>query len=415
MDIFNTLNVDTSRYAPSKPTGSSPHLATMSPIQYRERKSGSWQEEERVELVRIVRRHQELAERSQENRPGPPPGLPWTQIAKEHGWRSAKQCRERWDNHEKWHQSGVAVGGITPEVGDFIMREARSSGKKWAKIGRLLNLPENSVKNYYYQEEKKRSSRESRQSPMVTQHQERRARLHDLHRANPPYPYAQHWPVGPHHLAPIAQPHQDALDLHYPHTYPSRDHRHARRQSSVSNPPSLASDHGSVAAESPRSIRSPNHSTAASPTMEYWSTVRHHRSASFASHSGQTSVPVTPRLDKSQCYPHHDALRMEMKPYHPRPLLTGLKPVPCSRRGQSPEQRFESLADAHRYHSTRQPCSDFSREYVSTPVHRAGAYPHHTPADDTGLAYAQTSLYRPSQTVEREPKAKKMSVESLLN
>lgn len=408
MDIFNTINNDHLRYGSSIPTGPSSHPATMSPIHYREKKSGSWQEEERVELVRIVRRHQELAERNQENRPGPSPGLPWTQIAKEHGWRTAKQCRERWDNHEKWLQSGVAIPGITPEVGEYIMREARlGRGKKWAQIGRHLNLPENSVKNFYYQEEKKRSSRESRQSPMLSQHQERRARLHDLHRSNPPYPYhPQHWSAGPHHLAPIAQPQQDALDLHYPLTYPSHDHRHARRQSSVSNPPSLASDHGSVAAESPRSIRSPYHSTAASPTMESWSTVRHHRSASFASHSGQTSVPATPRLDKSQCFPHHDALRMEMKPYNPRPFIANLHAGPCYHHDQSPEQRFESLLDHHRYGP---------REHVGTTVHRAGVHPHHTPVDNTGHAYAQASLFRPSQATEREPKTKKLSVESLLN
>lgn len=225
--------------------------------------SGPWSDEEQQKLRHIANYHL----RSHLQTPAPLTGerpLPWTAIAKEHGTRSAKQCRERWDNHEKTYQK---TGPITTNESEYIHGWVAQNGKKWAKLSRALDRPENMIKNHYYQEFKKAQGRKARElaqeqhvHSMQQDHQDRRDRLRSMSRSishiTLPHSSHQPWP------APLHTPQDTPLDYyqqpqHYRDDYNRRpseglELQHSRRPSNISNPPSLASDHDSVV-DSPRS------------------------------------------------------------------------------------------------------------------------------------------------------------------
>lgn len=93
-------------------------------------------------------------------------------------------------------------------------------GQKWAFIGRELNRPENTVKNYWNQERKKRENGRRRASS-------------NSHQAD----------AGRQHAARA-----------HSYSYVSREYPHSRRES-MSSIPGLVSDHGSPVESSPRSSR----------------------------------------------------------------------------------------------------------------------------------------------------------------
>lgn len=186
----------------------------------------------------------------------------WVEIAREHGTRDAKQCRERWDNHLK---PGLNREKISDAEGDVILKWVRDHGKHWAPLGRLVNRPENMVKNYFYQENKKaergvikhrrnenRRASHSRLSTSVPMSRDNSGssshHTYGRSSASPTYAPAQaeyhpanHRAAGPYYPYPSAS--------QYPaHQYPSRRTSVA---SNATNPPSLTPDQGSPA-ESPR-------------------------------------------------------------------------------------------------------------------------------------------------------------------
>ncbi|KAG8158753.1 hypothetical protein KVR01_011196 [Diaporthe batatas] len=216
---------------------------------------GSWTAQENSRLVWLIKRYPNQSQ------------LHWVEIAREHGTRDAKQCRERWDNHLK---PGLNRDKITPEEGEEIMRWVALNGNKWAPLGRHLGRPENMVKNYYYQESKK-----SERERLKKERQEDRRR--DSHSSalpasvpmsrdnsgNAAYPYGRR----PQSLSPVYTPanynsyrtatapaYQLDQQMYLLSNQTHYHHYQSRRTSVASNatnPPSLASDHGSPA-ESPR-------------------------------------------------------------------------------------------------------------------------------------------------------------------
>lgn len=128
----------------------------MPPKPTPDRKSGAWSPEERERLRWIVKTKwlsrpeiQLQAQREGVNI-NAAIGVQWSQVAQEHGTRNSKQCRERWDNHERDDLDRDPIKRST-ELGKFIEKYMRERGHKWAEIGRLVNRPENQVKNFGFQ------------------------------------------------------------------------------------------------------------------------------------------------------------------------------------------------------------------------------------------------------------------------
>lgn len=184
--------------------------------------------------------------------------LHWVEIARDHGTRDAKQCRERWDNHLK---PGLNREKITDDEGDQLLQWVREHGKHWAPLGRMVNRPENMVKNYFYQENKKAergiTKHRHRLRNRLREQQDRLPASTPMSRDNSAA--SSHQPYGrsasPMYApAPVDYNNQGAAGPYYPaspyapYQYPSRRTSVA---SIITNPPSLTSDHGSPA-ESPR-------------------------------------------------------------------------------------------------------------------------------------------------------------------
>lgn len=191
----------------------------------------------------------------------------WVEIAREHGTRDAKQCRERWDNHLK---PGLNRDKISDAEGEIILEWVRNHGKHWAPLGRLVNRPENMVKNYFYQENKKaergvikhrrqenRRASHGRLSTSVPMSRDNSGssshQTYGRSSASPVYPpvqneyhpaaadYNNHRAAGPYYQYQPASQYQP-----YQNTS-----RRTSVASNVTNPPSLTPDYGSPA-ESPR-------------------------------------------------------------------------------------------------------------------------------------------------------------------
>ncbi|KKY29649.1 putative trichome differentiation protein gl1 [Diaporthe ampelina] len=218
------------------------------------KQGGPWTTAENERLRALVGRYAHKAQ------------VHWVEIAREHGTRDAKQCRERWDNHLK---PGLNRDKISDTEGHKLLQWVSQHGKHWAPLGRLVNRPENMVKNFFYQENKKaergitkhrrhasrqRASRSGPSSsvPMSRDNSASSSRQSYGSSSTPamyapapteyghaPTDYSNHRETGPYY-----QP-----ASHYaPYQYPSRRTSVA---SVMTNPPSLTPDHGSPA-ESPR-------------------------------------------------------------------------------------------------------------------------------------------------------------------
>lgn len=71
----------------------------------------------------------------------------WADVAKKVPGRSAKQCRERWEQNLK---AGINKGPITDDEALIICQMVGATGNSWAKIARALeNRTDNTVKNWY--------------------------------------------------------------------------------------------------------------------------------------------------------------------------------------------------------------------------------------------------------------------------
>ncbi|POS72487.1 regulator of conidiation in Aspergillus-1 [Diaporthe helianthi] len=202
---------------------------------------------------------------------GNPNQVHWVEIAREHGTRDAKQCRERWDNHLK---PGLNRDKITPSEGRILMAWVARNGHRWAPLGRHLGRPENMVKNYWYQENKKAErglSKNKRQdtrrrtsngsalpasAPMSRDNSANAAyQQHERLSMSPMYhavDFNSYRASGPSYYPEQQhqQQHQQEMQLDQTHY-----HHYSSRRTSVAsiatNPPSLASDHGSPV-DSPR-------------------------------------------------------------------------------------------------------------------------------------------------------------------
>lgn len=191
----------------------------------------------------------------------------WVEIAREHGTRDAKQCRERWDNHLK---PGLNREKISDAEGEIILKWVRDHGKHWAPLGRIVNRPENMVKNYFYQENKKaergviknrrqenRRASHGRLSTSVPMSRDNSGssshQTYGRSSASPTYAHAQ----TEYHPANADYNNHRAAGSYYPYQpapqYPGFQYSSRRTSvaSNVTNPPSLTPDSGSPA-ESPR-------------------------------------------------------------------------------------------------------------------------------------------------------------------
>ncbi|KAH8755070.1 hypothetical protein F5883DRAFT_571893 [Diaporthe sp. PMI_573] len=195
------------------------------------------------------------------NRCGNQNQVHWVEIAREHGSRDAKQCRERWDNHLK---PGLNREKITPDEGAKLMAWVAQNGNRWAPLGRYMNRPENMVKNYWYQENKKAERGLTKNKRQET----RRRASHGVLPGSTPMSRdnsgnSSYQPYQRSSVSPMYSPaHVDYNNYRAPgpyhqtpqQTYAPYPHYESRRpsvESIITNPPSLASDHGSPA-ESPR-------------------------------------------------------------------------------------------------------------------------------------------------------------------
>lgn len=222
-------------------------FGTMNQGPGRPRKQGGpWTTNENDRLTMLV--HQYTLQKAQ---------IHWVEIARQHGTRDAKQCRERWDNHLK---PGLNREKISESEGEELLEWVRQNGKHWAPLGRKLRRPENMVKNYYYQEHKK-SERG------ITKHRRHGSRHRPLHdRLSSSVPMSRdnsasssHQAYGRSSVSPVYIPattdysNQRAPGPFYQSAYPPYQYssRRASDVSVITNPPSLTPDHGSPA-ESPR-------------------------------------------------------------------------------------------------------------------------------------------------------------------
>lgn len=227
---------------------------TMNHGQVRPRKQGGpWTTAENERLSFLVSRYERQAQ------------VHWVEIAREHGTRDAKQCRERWDNHLK---PGMNRDKISDVEGATLLAWVDENGKHWAPLGRILNRPENMVKNYWYQEHKKSERGNTRHR----RHESRRAshgRLSSsvpmsrdssassLHQAYGRSSVSPTYATAPHDFAPSHSDYNNyrAAGPYYPSASHYTPYNYSSRRTSVAsvmtNPPSLTPDHGSPA-ESPR-------------------------------------------------------------------------------------------------------------------------------------------------------------------
>lgn len=155
----------------------------MPPKPTNDRKSGAWSPEEREKLVWIVKtkwltRPEIMLQAQREGvNINAAIGVQWSQVAAEHGTRSSKQCRERWDNHERDDLDRDPIKRGT-QIGNFIEKYMRERGNKWAEIGRLVNRPENQVKNFGFQVIKAQSKEKTAKDNEMAEAAHREAAQH---------------------------------------------------------------------------------------------------------------------------------------------------------------------------------------------------------------------------------------------
>ncbi|CAN8095738.1 unnamed protein product [Discula destructiva] len=268
-------------------TGPSQAQPTTS-AQKAKKQDGPWQPLEDEILKRAIRHHHgvqalEPARDSRQVGTGPL-SLKWSDISElcfSNGCkRDAKQCRERWVNHL---DPNIEHGQqITEAEGQMLFDLIRQNGRKWAQIGRRMRKPENQLKNYYYQQDKKLKNQNKHHSPRRESRVERQQHQH--------YAYSQPQPVPASRLLPEPRPSYSSS---------STMGSHSRRTSVASNfsNPGLTYDHGSPAESSPRSphgsfpphILPPFESKSPSPRAQHSSSM----DRSLSMHS-VPSVPSTP-------------------------------------------------------------------------------------------------------------------------
>ncbi|EER29358.1 hypothetical protein D8B26_008167 [Coccidioides posadasii str. Silveira] len=238
----------------------------MAPTQRR----GPWVPEEDQELLQLVRTQ------------GP---NNWVRISQHMKYRSPKQCRERFHQNLK---PSLNHDPITPEEGLMIERMVNEMGKRWAEIARRLgNRSDNAVKNWWNgsMNRKKRRLAPTREpasrifngrveppyprSPVSPQF--RQAQLRDGQapwlltdcpqsaRASiyirEDWPRERSSPVAHHRsLPPLFTP-DSSSHIEHPLTSPCYSEVSTRTSA---GPPSMISDHTSVASASPRTITSPS-------------------------------------------------------------------------------------------------------------------------------------------------------------
>jgi Myb-like DNA-binding protein FlbD len=219
----------------------------MSPL-----KKGSWTEEEDQLLVELIQKEQEEDK---------PPN--WTILAKKHGTRNAKQCRERFHQNLK---PNLRHGPITPEEAKHIEDAFSRMGSRWADIAReLQGRSDNAVKNWWNGSQNRRRR--------MDKHRQLKANHHSNNQ-----PMAQPSLMnGPLRVEPIQAPPHPATVYQIPlpisHTYSvEAPHHHengdrirhvvrpstASRDHSLEETPSLVSDSTSSPAYSPRAPPSPS-------------------------------------------------------------------------------------------------------------------------------------------------------------
>ncbi|EEP81849.1 FlbD protein [Uncinocarpus reesii 1704] len=240
----------------------------MAPAQRR----GPWVPEEDQELLQLVRTQ------------GP---NNWVRISQHMKYRSPKQCRERFHQNLK---PSLNHDPITPEEGVMIERMVNEMGKRWAEIARRLgNRSDNAVKNWWNgsMNRKKRRLVPSRESDHASRAFDGRIEsLYSQSAVGSQFGHRQHkegqsswllascsrressssyvrddWsrersspPSHHRHLPPLFT--ADSAS-HVDHTLTSPCYSEISSRTSA-GPPSMISDHTSVASASPRTLTSPS-------------------------------------------------------------------------------------------------------------------------------------------------------------
>ncbi|KUI58850.1 Myb-like DNA-binding protein myb-1 [Cytospora mali] len=268
---------------------------------------GPWSNQESQRLEYLVAKYT-----------GPASQVHWVEIAREHGTRDAKQCRERWDNHLK---PGLRRDKISDQEGAYIMEWVSRQGKHWAPLGRTMGRPENMVKNYWYQEHKKleRGGRQKGQrvsSPAMSRSNSSSSQnAYGAPSVSPTYPSAHSYHQGSSPTFTCPQYYQQAPAHHswsfnHSPSLPSQQYssRRVSDASALEQTPSLASDHGSPV-ESPRtapgvpyphgqftlpSYMPPSQQPDLLSPKELLEKAQHRRSTSSSSYGSTGAIPVSP-------------------------------------------------------------------------------------------------------------------------
>lgn len=339
-------------------------------------KSGLWGDDESQKLDWIVRRWLARPEiQSQADREGMSHwagvGVQWSQVAREHGTRNSKQCRERWDNHLR---PDLRRDRITIENdGTRIMNFVAMMGNRWAEIGRILGRPENAVKNFGYMADKKQKKAQAAVEKVrdemfeAKEKARRKASQHSRHTSissmpslcsdhgssidpKSPYAAAPAYPSGtfPLPMPPISEMFKDAGA--YPPALPHIQLHHRSR-------PSTSED-----CTVPAHVYQHRDSLVASPIISEGqqrsrpSTSESHRGLN--NHPFRTSISATSPLQTEIRYDDSDSLAADT-------LWSRASTVLDQMNGRTDEQRRRMMRK--RYNDRRQDRSPRRPRHVETP------------------------------------------------
>lgn len=215
----------------------------------------------------------------------------WPLIAERIGSRTAKQCRERWNNHV---DPTINKAPFTPEESAKIMSMYTQMGSKWSEMAKQLpGRPDNRIKNHFN---------------TVLNRRARRVQTHSMHPA--PHPHHHRHPQSHQYMSDF--PINGAADSGYcalsssaalPNGRPSYPPYHVKQELASGIPHTCPRSSSSLSSSSsPYSFANPTPASHHAPAYSLSPSVRlgaydhpHHYASPHSSLSGQSKF-LSPSL-----------------------------------------------------------------------------------------------------------------------